>query len=573
MPSKINVLVILLIIYYNIRMFVRIKTTPNSPRKSVQIVQSLRKGDKVFQKIVRYIGIAMDDYELEKLKDLAESVKIKLEAGDQELLFSPEELARLNKNSKKKKIEESDDDYKVNLKNLIEEQRVVSGIHDIYGTLFDELGYTKVIENPRRHESAVDIYRNIVLARIANPLSKMASIDMLEESFGISLNLDKVYRMMDKLDIDAIERLNHITYGNTSDLLNKKIAIIFFDCTTIYFEAFNDDELRKAGYSKDLKFNQPQILLALMVTTEGLPVGYKIFEGNKFEGHTLIPMIKEIEKKHDLNKVVFVSDAGMFNKNNLQELEEKGIEYIIGGKLRNMPKNIKEDILDISKYKEIRSGYKVRRMEYQGKNLIISYSEKRAKKDAGDRLKAIEAIQKKMSKNKGPGNYLSGYGNKKYLKVSNKIEVEISEEKVNNDSRWDGLHGVITNAKDISDNEVLAQYNNLWNVENAFRITKHDLKVRPVFHWKPSRVRAHLAISFTAYALVKYLEYRVKLQYRKLSCEKIRQTLIKAQTSILFDKFKKIRYGLPSRISQDARKIYKLMRREWRLTPYIIKKM
>lgn len=554
-------------------MFVRIKTTPNSPRKSVQIVQSLRKGDKVFQKIVRYIGIAMDDYELEKLKDLAESVKIKLEASEQELLFSPEDLARLNKKNKKKKLEESEADYKVNLKNLVEEQRVVSGIHDIYGGLFDELGYAKVMKHPNRQESAVDIYRNIVLARIANPLSKMASIDMLEESFGISMNLDKVYRMMDKLDIAAIERLNDITHGNTSDLLNKKIDIIFFDCTTIYFEAFEDDDLRKAGYSKDLKFNQPQILLALMVTTEGLPIGYKLFEGNKFEGHTLIPMIREIEKKHKLNKVIFVSDAGMFNKNNLQELEEKGIEYIVGGKLRNMPKKLKEEILDISKYKEIRSGYKVRRLEYQGKNLIISHSEKRAKKDARDRFKAIEAIQKKILKNKSPNNYLSNYGYKKYLKVSNKIEVEINEEKVINDSRWDGLHGVITNAKDISDKEILAQYNNLWNVENAFRITKHDLKVRPVFHWKPERVRAHLAISFTAYALVKYLEYRVKLQYRKLSCEKIRQTLIKAQTSVLFDKFKRIRYGLPSRISQDARKIYKLMRREWRLVPYIIKKM
>ncbi len=157
--------------------------------------------------------------------------------------------------------------------------------------------------------------------------------------------------------------------------------------------------------------------------------------------------------------------------------------------------------------------------------------------------------------------------------MSNKIRVEINEEKVLNDSRWDGVGGIITNAKGISDREILEQYNNLWNVENAFRITKHDLKVRPVFHWKPTRVMAHVAISFTAYTLVKHLEYRVKLQYKKLSCEKIRQILIKAQTSILFDKVKKIRYGLPSRISQEAGKIYKLMRREWRLTPYIIKKM
>jgi len=95
-----------------------------------------------------------------------------LEAGDQELLFSPEELARLNKKDKKKRLEETENDYKVNLKNLVEEQRVVSGIHDIYGSLFDELGYAKVIKHPTRHEAVVDIYRNIVLARIANPLSK-----------------------------------------------------------------------------------------------------------------------------------------------------------------------------------------------------------------------------------------------------------------------------------------------------------------------------------------------------------------------------------------------------------------
>ncbi|MBP7796770.1 MAG: IS1634 family transposase, partial [Elusimicrobiales bacterium] len=454
--------------------------------------------------------------------------------------------------------------------------RVVSGIHDIYGSLFDELGYAKVIKNPKRYKSVVDIYKNIVLARIANPVSKKASIDMLEEDFGISINLDKVYRMMDKIDSEAIERLNDITYENTLNLFNQKVDVIFFDCTTIYFEAFEEDDLRRNGYSKDLKFNQPQILLALMVTREGLPIGYKVFEGDKYEGHTLIPMIKEIRQKHKINKVIIVSDAGMFGRNNLEELENlegNGIEYIVGARLKNMPEDIKEEILDTSKYREISSGYKVMRLKYQGKDLIVSYSEKRAKKDARDRLKAIESLKKKLSKNKSPNNYLSCYGYKRYLKVSNKIRVEIDEEKVLNDSRWDGVGGIITNAKDISDSEILEQYNNLWNVENAFRITKHDLKVRPVFHWKPTRVMAHVAISFTAYTLVKHLEYRVKLQYKKLSCEKIRQILIKAQTSILFDKVKKIRYGLPSRISQEAGKIYKLMRREWRLTPYIIKKM
>ncbi len=525
------------------------------------------------QKIVRYVGIAMNEEELEKLKVLAESIKTKLEEGQQQLLFKPEELDRV-----KEETAESSRDYNVNLKDIIEEQRVISGIHNIYGALFDELGYQKVIQNPKRYKAAVRTFRDVVMARIANPLSKRGSVDMLEEDFGVGINLNNVYRMMDKLDDKAIERLNDITYRNTADLFEKKINLVFFDCTTIYFESFTEDELKKLGYSKDLKFNQPQVLLALMVTTEGLPVGYRIFAGDKFEGHTLIPTIKEIEKKYELDKVIFVSDAAMFNKNNLEELENlegNRIEYIVGSRLKNMPEKLKEEILDTKSYKQIKEGYKVKRLKYKGRDLVISYSDSRARKNEKDRLEAIRRIRKKLETIKNPREYLSNYGYRKYLKISDNIKVELNEEKIQQDSKWDGLHGVITNidAKDMTEQEVLTQYNSLWNVESAFRITKHDLKVRPVFHWKPSRVKAHFAISFTAYALVKYLEYRVKLQYKKLSPEKIRRALIRVQTSILYDTKKKIRFGLPSRITQDAKKIYQVMGATWRLTPYIIRKM
>ncbi len=301
------------------KMYVRVKTTPNSPRKSVQIVESSRVGDKVSQKIVRYVGIAFDDTELEQLKALAESIKTKLEDDGQQALFSPEKLSHLK--NQKKPSKEKKSDYEVNLKNVVEEQRVVAGIHAVYGSLFDQLGYGKVIANPARHKSSVNLYRDIVLARIVNPQSKMASVDMLEEDFGISLNLDNVYRMMDKLDESAIARLNDVAYQNTSALFQNKIDVIFFDCTTLYFETFQEDSFRKNGYSKDLKFNQPQVLLALMVTKEGLPIGYQAFDGATYEGHTLIPALKELKKKYQIDKVIFVADAGMMNNNNLLKLE------------------------------------------------------------------------------------------------------------------------------------------------------------------------------------------------------------------------------------------------------------
>ena len=145
--------------------------------------------------------------------------------------------------------------------------------------------------------------------------------------------------------------------------------------------------------------------------------------------------------------------------------------------------------------------------------------------------------------------------------------------KIEKDREWDGLHGTITNSMELSNEEVVTQYHNLWQVENAFRVTKHDLRVRPIFHWKPRRVKAHLAISFAAYSLVKHLEYRVKLQYKKISPEKIRRMLINVQTSILYNKKKKIRYGLPSKMTMDARKIYDILKIRRYCTPYIIKKM
>ena len=315
-------------------MFVRVKESPNSPRKSVQIVHSYRVGETVKQKIIRYVGIAHDEDDLEKLKLFAESIKVKLEADAQEMLFSPEELAKINIEAKKTY---SEDDYKVNIKDLLEEARTVSGIHDAYGALFDDLSYSRVIYNPKRNVSAASVFKDIVLARIANPASKRASVDLLEEDFGISIDLDSVYRMMDKLNDKTIGKLKDITYQNTASLFKNRISVIFFDATTIYFESFEPDELKACGYSKDKKFGQPQVLLALMVTEDGLPIGYQLFEGNKYEGHTLIPVLSQIKQKYDIDKIIFVADSAMMAQYNTSFLDANGFSYIVGARLKSLP--------------------------------------------------------------------------------------------------------------------------------------------------------------------------------------------------------------------------------------------
>ena len=584
-------------------MIVRVKSTPKSPRKSVQIVESYRVEGKVRQRIVKHIGVAQDDIELEELKSLANSIKIKLELDGQLPLYTPKEIEDREKKAQEKRKKENNSrnervkllnqldkeenraKFNVNLLDIEEEGRIITGIHEIYGKLYNELGFDRVIGNRARNACSIEILKEIVLARIANPDSKRGSVFNLEKNFGVKLNLKAVYRMMDKIGEHEIKRLNKLVYEETKSLFKEKIDLIFFDATTLYFESFSEDEFKKNGYSKDGKFNQPQVVLALMVTKEGLPIGYKAFEGDTFDGHTLIPVLKEVKEQYDLDKVVFVADAGMFSRDNLKEFEklydkESKVTYIVGARIKNMTNKLKKQITNKDNYTQLNDDMKVATFDLDnGKKLLVSHSIKRAKKDRYDREKNIQKLRDRFEKEKSPKSYLSNSGYKKYLQLEGaedsknsncEFKLVIDEDKIKEDFVWDGLKGIITNNIELTDEEIISQYTNLWQVEESFRITKHDLKIRPIYHWKPSRVKAHLAISFMAYTLVRHLEHRVRLQYVKLSPQRIRQLLLNVQVSRLFDTKTKMRFALPSAIAPEAVKIYKLMDVPVRRLAYIL---
>lgn len=574
-------------------MFVRIKSkSKDKYNKSVQLVESSRVNGKVVQTIVKHIGVAYNDEQLDELRLLAKSIQITLENVDKESLFQTEELLQdlILEDNYDQSIY-SDEDYNVDIRNLEEESRVITGIHDIYGKLYDELKVASIIANPARNVSVVKIFKEMVLSRIANPDSKRGSVAALEEKYGVEIDLDKVYRMMDKLDDKAIAKLNTLSYNKTKELFGDKIDVIYFDATTIYFESFSEDigedALKKNGYSKDLKFNQPQVVLALMVTKDGLPIGYEAFAGDTFDGHTLIPSLKILREKYNIDNVVYVADSGMFNKNNLQELdqlEEHKFNYIVGARIKNMPKSIKEQILYMDDYAQLTEDTKVKNINLDnGRKLIVTHSLKRARKDKSDREKGIIKLREKLQKNKSIKTHLSTQGFKKYLQledpknkdkeISCDLAIILNEEKIAQDEAWDGLKGLIVNKDSkLTNDEILAQYSNLWQVEESFRITKSDLKIRPVYHWKPSRVKAHLAISFAALFLVRHLEYRVKVQYKKLSPKKIKELLLSVQHSIVVDKTRKIKYAIPSKTNVDINKLYRIMGLKKHTTPYILGK-
>ena len=361
--------------------------------------------------------------------------------------------------------------------------------------------------------------------------------------------------------------------------VDDQVVVSFYDVTTLYFESESEDDLRRIGFSKEGKLARPQIQLGLFTTLEGYPLSYEVYDGKKYEGHTLLEALINFQKRFQLkNKPIVVADRGMLNDANIAFLENNGYKYILGAKIKMLPTTIKEKIenltfiddsvthqININKTIKYTTDDKKHSLDIS-QRLILSFSSSRAKKDKHDREKAIAKLKKRLEDSKSVKSQLSNNGYKKYLQLQSSdknsscdLSITLNEDKILEDEAWDGLKGIVTNNETLSSEELIHQYSNLWQVEESFRITKHDLKIRPIYHWKPSRVKAHLAISFMAYTLVRYLEYRVRLQYKKLSPEKIRQILLSVQTSILYDTTTDKKFAMPSKVSDDAKKIYKLM--------------
>lgn len=376
-------------------MFVRVKTTPNSPRKSVQIVESNRKGGKISQKIVRHVGIAMDDKEERQLRDMAIEIIAKLErqritnAVQTDLLDLPSEAA-IKKNLKKKlgrpkrkSIEEILPTNQVTLDQIVEKARVVEGVHEVAGKVYDEL-YTDVVKGKRNNK----ILKDLVLARLVNPSSKHKTQKILMNQFNIQHDLDAIYRLMDKVD-ENIDNIKRITFEKTQSLFPEGVDLLLFDVTTLYFESIQTDELRNFGYSKDHRFNTTQLVLALATNSEGLPVGYELFEGNKAEVKTLIEAIESWSKIFNIGSVCFVGDRAMMSRDNLSLLEKHGHKYIIAMKLRSLPNKLKQEVLNQENYRPTTMADEfawIGEFGYENKKVIVSYKKKRALKDLKDRL-------------------------------------------------------------------------------------------------------------------------------------------------------------------------------------------
>lgn len=236
--------------------------------------------------------------------------------------------------------------------------------------------------------------------------------------------------------------------------------IAFYDVTTLYFETDHQDDLRKTGFSKEGKHQNPQIVLGLLVSRGGYPLAYEIFEGNKFEGHTMLLIVDEFCNKYNITKLVVVADSGLMSNKNVKELLNKGYGFILGARIKNMNKEVKDQILNLT----LGNGESAEIAQPDGLRLIITYSDKRAKKDGKNRQKGLNKLKKNIASGKLTKSNINNRGYNKYLKLDGEVKVQLDEEKFKEDGKRDGLKGYLTNVEGDSD-EIIANYGELWKIE------------------------------------------------------------------------------------------------------------
>lgn len=699
-------------------MFIRIKRSANSPRKTVQIVESKRIGGRVRQRILAYVGVIMNDEDNDKIMAIAQDkmlslIKERSLKNGREL--TNEEALTLTKSSRKKLAllspkKHEIDLSKLNLNYMIEEYRFVDGVDDIVGGLFDSFGFNYLLKSPIQGQ----LLKDVTLARLVFPQSKLKLRDTMLNKFGKRYSEDQIYRMMDKL-YPQINKIKQVVFNKTHALM-PNINVLLFDVTTLYCESIDQDGLREFGFSKDGKFNNTQLVLALATNECGLPIGYELFPGNYAEVKTLLFAINKWNEMFKINSACFIGDRAMFSEDNISLIEECGYQYIIAAKLRGTSKNLQNEILNEDNYQNIKFGEengKIAEFDYPNKityvkflvtkninnelgyiingtknniidilhiipdgtiklvgidtinqirsaisklryftsrckctlmtkeeyslfvnnaemlkdvaivvdydviyngekisisvlsdkqqsqlistvinnkisnsimkslfkdhytyktyinvpcnimvklfpeykipkrRLCVSYKPSRASNDEHKRNRILERLKNK----EGSSNKVVKTVAKMYMTTTG--ESTLSDLKIIEDEKWDGMHGVITNIMADKPQDILLRYSNLWRIEEAFRINKHNLKMRPIYHYKPERIHTHIAMCYMAFALIKLIQYQTQITQPRFTIDNILETLLSVQSSIYVDLNTNIRYKMPGCMSSNAEMLYR----------------
>lgn len=316
------------------------------------------------------------------------------------------------------------------------------------------------------------------------------------------LKLHQLYRTLDILCAHKDE-IEHDLFWHDRDLLSQPVDIVLYDLTTLRFESTINVEgsLRRFGYSKEMRSDCTQVILGLMVTPEGIPLGFEVYPGNTFEGATVKDIAKKMRDKFKVRRFIFVADRGLFSAGNLDVLREDKGEFIVGMKL-GVFRQHRDTYYDTNALKWLTDDLAYRETEHEGDRVIITWSKTRAERDHKSREDVLAKVRKKLSSTPNGAalqKFVTHSAYRKYVKEETKAKIVLNDAAIAEEAKRDGFFGIITNISDMKAEDIVANYKTLWEVEDAFGEIKGTLKARPVFHWSDHRIVGHLTLCFMAY--------------------------------------------------------------------------
>lgn len=490
-----------------------VKITKSGNHKYCQMVSSHREGGKIKHTVLFNLG-RLDS--------------IEGNPSFQNLAF------RLLEISKAKSVTNLDD---------ISEAEISNWGYIVYKRIWEQFGLDSILAKiKKKGKTQFDLSKSsflMVANHLLAPKSKLATYAGQDRYTNLSpVELNELYRSLDILSKHK-ERLEEEMYLVNRNLFNMEVDIVFYDVTTFSFSSVRADTLKDFGFSKDSKPGKVQVVLGLLIDCHGRPIGYELFPGNTFDGKTLETALEAMESRFGIRKVILVADKGINSKLNLKMISDRGYSYIFASRIKSASKKIKDLIFtgdytktqstgDTVRYKVIDhvNEFKVDGKKYElAEKLIITYSEKRAKKDRADRERLIEKANT-LLKNKAKIKQFNKRGGKKYIKdISKDSDWIFDTEAVLADQRFDGYYGIQTNDMELDPEKVMDAYHSLWKIEQSFRIMKSTLEVKPIFHWTEPRIKGHFVICFLAFLLERNLEFRLKKSGEEASPEKIREAI------------------------------------------------
>jgi transposase len=408
----------------------------------------------------------------------------------------------------------------LHLLNLAEDLKALSakeyGPLLIFKRIWQELGLGKVLAHEVRHVDAefdpTEAVFNMVLNRLTAPSSKRQLCLWEETVEGVEpFELHQYYRALDYL-IEQKDGIEQGVFARMRDLFHSSVDVVLFDTTTIAYYGDSDqhEELLDYGFSKIRRGDLKQVVVGILMSREGIPLGHEVFEGNKNDVTCFSDIIDKIAAKFRIERVILVGDRGMISKKNIQHLEQHNYKYILGYRMRTIPKDKRAAIFSKLAFRKLKnSDLQFKEVRYEGQRLIVCYNAERAQKDKKHRERILERLQKKIESGKLTS-IIDNTFYKRFLHIRGD-EPSIDWDKVQQDARYDGMFVLTTNTS-LPAVQTVESYKDLWQVELAFRQLKSEIEIGPIYHWKDRRIRAHIMVCFLAFVLrtVLYKKLRAK---------------------------------------------------------------